>query len=99
MLFQNALIQAPDTANLDQPLVVTLLPALPGSKWPAGSIKGARIRGGMTLDFSWKDGVPVAGTIVVDGSSTLARAVHVVHDDRVVAGFTTDQATTISLTF
>ncbi|VDB95612.1 unnamed protein product [Peniophora sp. CBMAI 1063] len=81
----NALVQAPDTADLDQPLVVTLLPALPVSKWPDGSISGARLRGGMTLDFSWKNGVPTTGKVVVDGPSTLPRPVQVVYNGRVVA--------------
>ncbi|KZV74228.1 glycoside hydrolase family 95 protein [Peniophora sp. CONT] len=95
----NALIQAPDTADFDQPLLLTILPALPTTKWPSGSISGARVRGGMTLEFSWKNGVPQTGQISVDGSSTLSRAVQVVHNGRLAASFRTDTAATISLSF
>ncbi|MBY3075255.1 glycoside hydrolase family 95 protein [Rhizobium laguerreae] len=37
---------------------IHLLPALP-TAWPAGSIRGLRLRGGMLLDLDWEDGKPL----------------------------------------
>ncbi len=34
---------------------VKLLPALP-REWPEGSLRGVKLPGGRTVDFSWKDG-------------------------------------------
>ena len=34
---------------------ITVLPALP-QQWPAGSLKGIRVRGGGKADITWKDG-------------------------------------------
>lgn len=41
---------------------ISLLPALP-SKYPTGSVKGLKARGGYTVDISWKDGVLQQTTI------------------------------------
>ncbi|KAJ1300892.1 hypothetical protein OPQ81_003318 [Rhizoctonia solani] len=61
----NALVQAPDTSSLSDALVITILPALP-SAWSSGSIVGARIRGGMTLDLTWSNGKAVQANLRVD---------------------------------
>jgi len=34
---------------------IRLLPALP-KRWPTGQLTGVRVRGGATVDVSWKDG-------------------------------------------
>ncbi|MES1183627.1 MAG: glycoside hydrolase family 95 protein [Myxococcales bacterium] len=39
-----------------------LLPALPEA-WPSGSLRGVRARGGLQLDFSWREGQVVALSI------------------------------------
>jgi alpha-L-fucosidase 2 len=96
---QNGLLQAPDTANLEQPLVVKILPTLPADKWSSGSITGARVRGGMTISFAWRDGKPTSGSISLGGTSTLARDVKVVYAGKTVASFSTSHSGAISLKF
>ncbi|KAF7313804.1 Glycoside hydrolase family 95 protein [Mycena chlorophos] len=85
----NSLIQAPDTETYSTTLTVKLLPALP-SAWNTGSIKNARVRGGMTLSFAWKDGTPTNASIQVD-SSVVSRPVEVVFGGKVVDSFTTSR--------
>ncbi len=41
---------------------INILPALP-AEWPDGSIRGFKVRGGATVDLTWKDGKPVEITI------------------------------------
>ena len=94
---QNGLLQAPDVASYDTPLVVTILPALP-SVWPSGSIKGARIRGGMTLDLEWAQGKLASLNIKVD-NSVIARPVEVVYDGNVIWSFTTSSGMSKSVSF
>lgn len=90
-------MQAPDVASFDIPLVITLLPALP-SAWPSGHLKGARTRGGITLDLEWSDGKPDTVTLTVDENPvSTSRQVQVVYDSKIVRSFTTTSnfATTI----
>ena len=41
---------------------INVLPALP-SEWKDGTLKGFKVRGGATVDLTWKDGRPVEMTI------------------------------------
>ncbi|OCH86005.1 glycoside hydrolase family 95 protein [Obba rivulosa] len=93
----NALVQAPDVASTSTTLTITILPALP-TNWPSGSITGARIRGGMTLDLEWEAGEPKSVTIRVD-QNVQARPVQVVHRGQVVASFSSTSSTTKSVGF
>ncbi|KAF7324807.1 Glycoside hydrolase family 95 protein [Mycena kentingensis (nom. inval.)] len=83
----NALLQAPDVPTLSTPLVVTLLPALP-TAWSTGSMKNARVRGGITVTFAWAGGKPTSASFKVD-ANIVSRPVQVVFGDKVVASFTT----------
>ncbi|THU90400.1 glycoside hydrolase family 95 protein [Dendrothele bispora CBS 962.96] len=90
----NAILQAPDVPSFNSTLVITLLPALPKA-WANGEIRGARIRGGMTLDMQWSDGKPTTTKFTVDANPIVSgRNVEVVFDGQTVGSF----AATPSLT-
>lgn len=92
---QNALVQVPDVASYSTPLTVTLLPALP-KQWSSGSIKGARLRGGLTLDLQWSNGKPVSASFKVD-DSVVSRNVLVVYKGKPLASFKTASGLTTSI--
>lgn len=94
---QNALLQAPDVPTLSTPLVVTLLPALP-PQWSSGSITGARIRGGISVNLEWSGGKPMGAVFNVD-SNARAREVRVMYADNIVAEFVTTSGLMQSLSF
>ncbi|GJE92362.1 glycoside hydrolase family 95 protein [Phanerochaete sordida] len=92
----NGLLQAPDVASLTSPLIVTLLPALPAT-WPTGSIKSARIRGGMALDLAWAGGELKSVEITVDKPVGTLRTVEVVYRGKVLSSFSAHLGTHVSL--
>lgn len=92
---QNALIQAPDVASYNTPLTITLLPALP-KQWPSGSIRGAKVRGGMTVNLQWANGKPTSASFMAD-ASVVARPVNVVYAGRTLTSFTTSTGMTRSI--
>jgi alpha-L-fucosidase 2 len=58
-----------------RPGVVELLPALPGAWAASGSLTGAGVRGGFTVDFSWTAGRVTTATLhSVGGTTTTVRA-------------------------
>uniref|UniRef100_A0A0W0FSY2 Putative glycoside hydrolase family 95 protein n=1 Tax=Moniliophthora roreri TaxID=221103 RepID=A0A0W0FSY2_MONRR len=94
----NAILQAPDVSTLDLPLKVYILPALP-KQWAEGEIKGARVRGGMTIDIKWSSGVPTSVDITVDQNPiSTKRPVQVVYKGNVVKEFTTNPGLSQSIT-
>ncbi|KAJ1304163.1 hypothetical protein OPQ81_008563 [Rhizoctonia solani] len=82
----NALLQAPDTSTLSETLRIILLPALP-TAWKNGSIKGARIRGGMSLNFDWSNGKVSRAYLAVDPVVRHQRQVEVWYDGKIIAQF------------
>jgi alpha-L-fucosidase 2 len=94
---QNALLQSPDVPTLSTPLIVTLLPALP-LQWSSGSIRGARIRGAMSVDLQWSGGKPTEVVFNVDANAQ-SRDVRVMYADNIVAEFVTTSGLMQSLSF
>ncbi|KAF9465864.1 glycoside hydrolase family 95 protein [Collybia nuda] len=92
----NALIQAPDVASISTPLTITILPALP-KQWPTGAIRGARVRGGMTVDLKWSSGRPNAVSIKVD-AKVVQRPVRIVYGGKTIGSFVTSSGSSRSFT-
>ncbi|KAI0827177.1 Six-hairpin glycosidase-like protein [Trametes gibbosa] len=89
----NGLIQTPDMASLSDIFTVFILPALP-SNWPRGSIRGARLRGGLSIDFAWTGtgtgSTTLTSLVVTAGAHTdvvASRRVRIVHEGKELALF------------
>jgi len=50
--------------------VINILPALPNS-WEEGSLKGFKVRGGHTINVSWKNGIATKVEIIPGSSNTI----------------------------
>ena len=83
---QNGLIQVPDTASLSDVFTVHILPALP-SNWPQGSIRGARLRGGLTVDFAWSNKGALTSLVVSAGANASSRKMRLVHRGQELKSF------------
>ncbi|CAL1710806.1 unnamed protein product [Somion occarium] len=88
----NGLLQAPDVPSLTTPIVITVLPALPDN-WPSGSIKGARVRGGLTVDFQWTNSQLGPITIKTD-THAKARPIQVVYKGKTLSSFNSSPGST-----
>ncbi|CAE6480275.1 unnamed protein product [Rhizoctonia solani] len=84
----NALVQAPDISSSSDTLRVTLLPALPIA-WKSGSIEGARIRGGISLNLGWANGKAICANFTVNPTVRYERQVEVWHSGQFIGGFST----------
>ncbi|KAF8590641.1 glycoside hydrolase family 95 protein [Ramaria rubella] len=93
----NALLQAPDVPSLSTTLTITLLPALP-STWSTGSFTGLRVRGGLAVNLSWKNGKLTTGSVTAD-SGVPSRPVRVMYQGKQVAAFTTQGGRATPLRF
>jgi alpha-L-fucosidase 2 len=81
------------TAN--STVVITLLPALPDA-WPTGSVTGARVRGGITVDFAWSGGKLTSSNVTMD-SGLAPRNVQVVYAGKTVKTFATSGGAAVQI--
>lgn len=73
----NMIVQADNTALFGDILVIRLLPALP-SAWGTGSVRNARVRGGVGVNISWKDSKITAASLNFDKATGWRKKIQVV---------------------
>lgn len=73
--------------TLATPLIITLLPALP-KQWDTGSIMGARVRGGISINLHWSEGKLKRASFSID-ALIVSRPVKVVYAGKVLRSFET----------
>ncbi|RPD79389.1 hypothetical protein L226DRAFT_531196 [Lentinus tigrinus ALCF2SS1-7] len=84
----NALIQVTDQPSDQDVFVVNLLPALP-PHWPSGSIKGARLRGGSSLDLIWES-KKVTSLVVSPDAAAARRQIRFMQGNREIKTVTVE---------
>ncbi|KAI0634935.1 glycoside hydrolase family 95 protein [Trametes polyzona] len=95
----NGLVQAPDVPTPSHIYVVTVLPALP-KQWPKGSLKGVRLRGGVSVSFSWKPSAgPTALTslVVTAGAHAVERQMRIMHGGKELKTFVVQPGMTMQI--
>ena len=74
---------------------VYILPALP-SNWPSGSIKNARLRGGLGISFAWGDSALTSLEVAAE-AQTAQRQIRFWHKGEVVRQLTSSPGMNVKL--
>lgn len=90
------MIQAPDVASTTDVYNVFVLPALPAN-WPRGSIRNARLRGGLGVSFSWKESVLTSLEVVAADTVAMGRRIRFWHKGEVIRELTAFSGLNIKL--
>ncbi|KAM5541725.1 hypothetical protein V8D89_004454 [Ganoderma adspersum] len=91
----NGLIQVPDVPSTSDVYDVYILPALP-TNWPSGSIKNARLRGGLGISFAWGNSA-LTSLQVMGESVTTRRQIRFWHKGEVIRQLTSSPGMNVQL--
>ncbi|KAH7105024.1 glycoside hydrolase family 95 protein [Auriculariales sp. MPI-PUGE-AT-0066] len=78
----NMIVQADNTPAGDDVLVIRLIPAIP-TAWANGSVRNARVRNGIGITMSWKQGKVVSAALAFDHSG-LRKNIQVIGNGRIL---------------